>query len=158
MKIIERISGELKNIVEDKSILEIACGDSEFSLEISKYASSVLATDISLKRFLKRGLKDIPSNLTFEEMNAADLNLPDDRFDIVACYNALAHLEEDLDDVLQEMVRVVRKGGYILFVVTWKMEKRLIQRVAESLTAKGEEEYLKIVKKDYAIHIFHQVR
>ncbi|HHW47905.1 MAG TPA: hypothetical protein GXX14_04705 [Clostridiaceae bacterium] len=53
MKIIEKIVQDLSTYLSGKRIIEIACGDSNFSLTASKFAKEILATDISLERAKK---------------------------------------------------------------------------------------------------------
>ena len=126
MKVVEIISESLSSYLEGKKILEVACGDSDFSLTASKYANEVLATDISLERFKKRNLKVIPKNLYFKEMDAANLDIGNNSFDACICYNALGHLKSILIPVLTEMIRVTIEGGYLIFITTWKIDKNII--------------------------------
>lgn len=124
MKIADEIVKSLSDIIKNKKILEIACGDSEFSLSASKYASEIFATDISLERFYRRNIKEIPDNIKVYEMNAAELKLKDEEFDLTVCYNAIGHLVEMKDLVLSEMLRVTKKGGLLVLIATWTMIKK----------------------------------
>ncbi|MFZ5354875.1 MAG: class I SAM-dependent methyltransferase [Bacillota bacterium] len=132
MKAIDNITKTLCAYLEGKNILEIACGDSDFSISASKYAEKVLATDISLDRFKCRGLNNISDNIEFLEMSADALDLEDGTFDAAVCYNALGHLIEIIPSVFKEMVRVVKTGGLIVFASTWKMD-RILHQVIEDL-------------------------
>nr|WP_276575911.1 class I SAM-dependent methyltransferase [Oceanirhabdus seepicola] len=132
---------DLEAYLNDKKVLEIACGDSEFSLSASKYAKQILATDISLERFKRKNLKEIPQNIEFKEMDATDLILDNGTFDISICYNALGHLESVLNSVLMEMSRVTKENGYLLFIVSWKMDKRILLDLKEMI---NEYAHLKI--------------
>lgn len=67
MKMIHKIIADFSSYLEGKSILEIACGDSDFSLNAARYATHVCATDISLERINKRELSHIPRNIKFEQ-------------------------------------------------------------------------------------------
>lgn len=118
MRIIETIIQDLKAYLYGKKVLEIACGDSDFSLTTSKYAKKILATDISLERVKRRELKMIPPNIEFKEMNATNLEINDNSFDVSVCYNALGHLKSILRPVLTEMLRVTTKDGYLIFIAT----------------------------------------
>jgi ubiquinone/menaquinone biosynthesis C-methylase UbiE len=126
IRVIETIVQDLKTYLDSKKVLEIACGDSDFSLISSKYAEEVLATDISLERLKRKDLGIIRNNIQFKEMNATNLGIDNDTFDVSACYNALGHLENILRPVLIEMVRVTVQGGYLIFIATWKMDKEII--------------------------------
>jgi len=122
IRIVETIVQDLKVYLYGKRILEIACGDSDFSLTASKYAKEILATDISLERIKRRDLITIPNNVQFKEMNATNLKLDENSFDVSCCYNALGHLKSILRLVLTEMFRVTNQDGYLIFIATWKMD------------------------------------
>lgn len=126
MRVLETILQSLCSYLYDKKVLEIACGESDFSLTASKYAREVLATDISLERFKRRSLKAVPKNIDFKEMDATNLNIDDDSFDVCICYNALGHLQNILMSVLAEMIRVTAEEGYLIFIATWKIDKNVI--------------------------------
>jgi ubiquinone/menaquinone biosynthesis C-methylase UbiE len=125
MRVIETIMHDFITSLDGKKVLEIACGDSDFSLAASKYAKEVLATDISLERVKKKNLEVIPKNIRFKEMNAANLDIDSYSFDVSACYNGLGHLKSILRPVLMEMIRVTIEGGYLIFIATWKMDKEI---------------------------------
>lgn len=120
--------------MEGKKILEIACGDSEFSVNVLKYAKQVLATDISLERAKRRNLLGIAKNIEFKEMNATNLEVRDSSFDVTVCYNALGHLESILNSVISEMNRVTIKNGYLIFIVTWKIDKKIIYEIKNTIS------------------------
>lgn len=122
MRIVETIVHDLKAYLSGKKVLEIACGDSNFSLTTSKYAKEILATDISLERVKRRELEKIPNNVQFKEMNATNLDIDENSFDVSSCYNALGHLKSILRPVLTEMFRVTNQDGYLIFIATWKMD------------------------------------
>jgi ubiquinone/menaquinone biosynthesis C-methylase UbiE len=134
MRVVETIVQNLDTYLDGKKILEVACGDSDFSLYASKSAKEVLATDISLERLKRRNLDIIPKNLKFKEMDATNLDIDNDLFDITICYNALGHLESILRSVLIEMARVTTKDGYLIFIATWKMDKRIIPELKKIIS------------------------
>lgn len=129
MKIVERIVQDLKTYLDGKKVLEIACGNSDFSLTASKYAKEVLATDISLERIKRKNLKILPGNIHFKEMNAANLDIKENAFDVSVCYNALGHLKSILRSVLTEMFRVTSKDGYLMFIATWKIDIAIFDKL-----------------------------
>jgi len=124
MKVVEKIVEDLKNYLVDKKILEVACGDSNFSLCASQYAKEGVAIDISLERFKRRNI-GIPQNLVFKEMDATQLSFDNQSFDVSISYNTLGHLDTILGSVLKEMNRVTNTYGYLIFIATWKMDKRM---------------------------------
>lgn len=141
VKTVENIIKSLDAYVNGKKILEVACGDTDFSLQVSKYAKEVLATDISSERLARKNLDMIPENFEFREMDAASLDIESDSFDVSVCYNALGHLKSILDSILREMTRVTLEGGYLIFIATWKMDKKILQELKELI---GEYNNLKV--------------
>ncbi len=75
-----------------------------------------------------RSGEEIPQNIEFKEMDASDLMLDKDTFDISVCYNGLGHLKSVLDSVLMEMSRVTKENGYLIFIGTWRIDKRIIEK------------------------------
>lgn len=138
MRITETMVKVLSPYLNGKNVLEVACGDSEFSLNASKYAKEVLATDISLERIKRRKLPEVPENIEFREMNATGLNIDNDSFDVSVCYNALGHLENVLRPVLTEMTRVTKEGGYMMFLATWKMDKKVMEELEKIINEHDE--------------------
>lgn len=154
MKITEHIVETLEPYIRNRNILEVACGDSEFSINASKYAKEIVATDISLHRFKKRNLNVIPSNIIFEEMDAKSLNLENEIFDTTVCYNGLGHLDDILKEVVMEMDRVTKSKGYIIFIATWKMDKKIVDEVKEIFEGDMKNySFEELVKEKYKILI-----
>lgn len=150
MKRIDRIVEDLKSYFIERRVLEVACGDADFSLAISKYASSVLGVDISLARVARRSLHEIPNNVQFQEMNATHLDLEGGSFDVVVSYNALGHLVGVLKDCVSEMMRTLKKGGYLIFIATWKMDRMLIPNIRSLIaTRRTVQIYKDIENKAY---------
>ncbi|OPJ63592.1 class I SAM-dependent methyltransferase [Clostridium oryzae] len=130
MKIAETIiTKNLFSYLDGKKVLEVACGDSNFSLAACKYAKKVVATDISLDRLRKRNLQAFPSNIEFKEMDVTNLALEDNSFDATVCYNALGHLQNVLKPALDEMIRVTKPNGYLLLIATWSMDIRVLSKL-----------------------------
>lgn len=138
MKLIETIVEGLEHYLVGKRIIEIACGDSEFTIKASKYAKEIMATDISLERFQRKNFELIPKNIKFLEMNATNLMVDNGSFDITVCYNALGHLKNILGLALGEMVRVTTEEGYLMFIATWKMDKKTIAEVKDIISKYSE--------------------
>ena len=134
MKRIDRIVEDLKSYFIERSVLEVACGDADFSVTVSKYAKSVLGVDVSLARVERRSLREIPDNVQFQEMDATQLDLKGESFDVVVSYNAMGHLVGVLKDCVSEMIRVLKRGGCLIFMATWKMDRILIPNI-QSLRA-----------------------
>lgn len=129
MKKIEKIIESLKAHIDSKTLLEITCGDSEFSINAAKYADKVIATDISLYRIDRISKETIPSNLEFYEMDATRLEFEDNNFDLAVCCNGMGHLGDDALNAVNEMLRVIEPNGKAIILGTWKLEIPIIEKI-----------------------------
>lgn len=94
-------------------ILELGCGDGEFTRRIIGIKSSIVATDIT-PAVITRAQKNIHSkNVKFLLDNAENLNFKANSFDIVCGISILHHI--NTKKALQESYRVLKKGGSIFF-------------------------------------------
>lgn len=94
-------------------ILEIGCGDGEFTKRLVDTNSLIVATDITPK-LLAKGQQSIKAKgVQFLKEDAQDLNFPDNTFDIVCGVSVLHHV--DTHKALREAYRVLKKGGQIFF-------------------------------------------
>ena len=99
-----------------RDLLEVGCGAGAASLHIAeKYSLYVTGVDIdpgqiSLARWKANGA----SNVRFSEADATALPFGDSEFDIVMTQNVLHHVHDWLH-ALDEMNRVLRPGGYLVY-------------------------------------------
>ncbi len=110
-----KIFKEVKRIFNNNkiNILEIACSDGSFSkllLNNGYYVTGVDISEESIKKALENGINAIVGDV--EE----GLNFPNETFDAVIACEVIEHLF-DTDFFIQEMKRVIKKGGY-LFIST----------------------------------------
>lgn len=104
---------EVANIVKGRNILEIGCGTGMFTKKIIKNRANIAAVDIShdLLRKAKQEI-DLPE-VEFVLSDIEQLPFNNKTFDAVVGICVLHHL--NLDAVLPEVKRVLRKGGRIVF-------------------------------------------
>lgn len=114
----------IKEDVAGKTILEVACGSAEFSIEAAKTAAKVVCIDAETARIPA----DLPANVEFARMDATAMTCADASFDTVVMYNAMGRLEDVLGPVLAQCRRVVKPGGQIYAISTWMMEKYVIEQ------------------------------
>ena len=98
--------------VEDRNILEIACGTGRFSVMLAEQGADVVGLDISAA-MLQQGRKkaknaDLDGTLEFLRGDAGRLPFPDDYFDTVIAMRFF-HLADDPKAFLEEMRRVSRE-------------------------------------------------
>lgn len=94
-------------------ILDIACGTGRFSDHISKKGFNVIGIDYS-GEMLRQAVKKKNKNLNFIRGNAFNLPFKDSSFDSVIAMHFVYHYS-DINGILKEMHRVVKKGGVIIF-------------------------------------------
>lgn len=105
-------------------VLEIGPGPGRFTIELANLGASVVALDISAEQ-----LRLNQEQLTAEglanaveawvEGDVTDLSrYQDAEFDAVVCYGGpLSYVFEQADKAVEEMLRVVKPGGYVLLSV-----------------------------------------
>jgi len=97
--------------VEDRDVLEIACGTGRFTVMLAERGANVVGLDISAA-MLQQGRKkaqhaELAGTLEFLRGDAGRLPFPDDHFDIVIAMRFF-HLADDPESFLEEMNRVSR--------------------------------------------------
>lgn len=119
----EEIVRELLPDIADKTILEAACGGAEFSIAASGFARDVYCIDVDDSRLDTRIKRE---NIHFEQMDAAAMRYPDETFDAVFVYNALYHIRTQWEAIERECRRVLKPGGKIHIIATWKLDRSLL--------------------------------
>lgn len=118
------IGASLKPLIEDKvkagikkmSILDVGCGTGIIALELAKNFPDyrVDAVDINSLRFKKNKEKNKTHfNLNFYLADASHLPFDSDSYDIAFTRFLLEYIKKP-ENVIKEMIRVVRPGGYVL--------------------------------------------
>lgn len=98
-----------------ESVLELGCGDASLwrmNREKIPEKINVILSDISdgMIRDVRRSMKDMGEDFSFEVMDAHHINAPDESFDIVIANHVLFYCE-DLEKVCSEIKRVLKPGG-----------------------------------------------
>lgn len=96
-----------------KKILEIGCGNGEFSKRFLNTGMDMYCMDISPELISALSRQYDGTNLKFEVADAESLPYKDDYFDGVTGNGVLHHL--NIDICLKEIHRVLKKGGKIFF-------------------------------------------
>lgn len=113
----------LRNIPEKKKlrILEIGCGRGFYEGAVATLFPSSSITGIDLNgEYVSQAKRNIQSDrVHFATGDATRLSFPDNFFDIVLCTEVLEHITSDRL-VLQEMYRVLKKGGKAIITVPHK--------------------------------------
>ncbi len=119
-KIVQLIGPELEN----KDVLEVACGTADFSLSAAQYVRQAVCIDIDSGRL--NSLVKEQENISFRKMDAVEMSFESDTFDTVILYNALYHIKDQYDAIMAECRRVLKPKGYIILIATWKIDSSLM--------------------------------
>lgn len=104
--------------IENKTILEVACGAADFSVSASVYTDRVYCIDLDAGRLDSK----LAENLHFQIMDASKMDYKDDTFDTIILYNAFFHIHSQWIEIEQECKRVLKAEGVIYVVGTWKLD------------------------------------
>jgi 2-polyprenyl-6-hydroxyphenyl methylase/3-demethylubiquinone-9 3-methyltransferase len=107
----------LTRIVPDSRVLELGCGYGRVLERLAGKSRFVVGIDTSLASLkLARQSLISSSNCHLARMNAIQLALADDSFDVVICIqNGISAFHVDPAQLINEAVRVTRPGGSVLF-------------------------------------------
>lgn len=125
MRIVEKALAVVESHIADKDILEAACGTGDFSAAASKLAKSVKCIDLVDSRLGFRPGEI--ENLSFELGDVSMLNFPDASFDSVVMYNSLWHIKDVIEPAIDEFLRVVKPGGSVTIISTWRLDDAAIE-------------------------------
>jgi ubiquinone/menaquinone biosynthesis C-methylase UbiE len=112
-----KLLGDIKN----KKLLEIGCGSGRQAIELSQRGAQVTSIDIAEESVnaLQRKIKENKlKNIKVLKMNGESLTFPNNSFDRVYINCVLMHA--DKDKVIPESLRVLKKGGILVFKETIK--------------------------------------
>ena len=101
-------------VVKDKIVLDLACGEGYGSALLSLVANQVIGVDISDEAIAHaRTAYAARKNLKFECSNATDTSFPNAYFDLVVSFETIEHLTEQ-EEMLAEIRRVLKPEGILL--------------------------------------------
>jgi ubiquinone/menaquinone biosynthesis C-methylase UbiE len=107
---------QICNPKKGDQILEIGCGDGEFTNRLIASDSTIIASDLTyevLKRAQQKKVFMQAGNLSFKMDDAEFLSFRSDSLDTICGVSILHHL--DYKKALKEAFRVLRTGGEIFF-------------------------------------------
>ena len=101
------------DVVNEKDVLDLACGEGYGSFLMSRTARSVTGVDISDEAVRHASENYKKSNLKFNRGSASALDLPDASFDVVVSFETIEHLAEQ-EEMITEIRRVLRPEGFLV--------------------------------------------
>jgi len=102
-----------KNFVENKIVLDAACGEGYGGALLSDYAKHVSAIDIdktSIEHAKNRYKKE---NLEYIQTSVLTLPFENNSFDVIVSFETLEHLAEH-NEMISEFNRVLKKNGILI--------------------------------------------
>ena len=132
---VEKLVEQIRDILEGKMVLELACGTAVFSLAAAKYAKSVVCLDLDSSRLDKR-VPDM-QNLDYVLADAARTGLETGRFDMVILYNAFYHIKDQWPDILAEGKRLLKPSGLFFVISSWNLDKTLMEEKLSGIVQRG---------------------
>ena len=112
--------------IENKDVLEVACGTADFSVSAAQLANSVSCIDLDDSRLTDLTGKN---NVSFQIMDASEMTFLKDTFDTIVIYNAFFHIQTQWSEIEKECLRVLKSRGIIYIVGTWKLDTSLMKDV-----------------------------
>jgi len=107
----EKVFSKITKFLNKKdNICEFGCGDGSKLMHLKEYVKEVHGFDIS-KEAIKRAKKNVPSGKFFVSDNGKIFK--EGQFDVTITIATLEHVENPRK-FLEEMIRVTKKGGYII--------------------------------------------
>lgn len=100
------------NYIDNKDVLELACGAGQGLALLSKHARSVVGSDID-RQIVAKAQKNNPKNIIIEQFPAHEIPYNSGSFDVIILFEAIYYLP-DLQKALTEVSRVLRDDGIIL--------------------------------------------
>lgn len=123
--------------MENKMILEVACGAADFSDSASAYSDNIHCIDLDAQR-LNGKLRE---KLHFQIMDASKMDYADNTFDTIVLYNAFFHIQSQWTEIERECKRVLKTEGVIYVIGTWKLDVNIIMNVFGD-KAKWQDQFL----------------
>lgn len=100
-------------LVKDKIVLDLACGEGYGSNLMSEYATKVIGIDVSETTINHATSKYIRNNLRFICASATSTKLDNHIVDVVISFETIEHLV-DQEEMMQEIVRVLKPNGLLI--------------------------------------------
>lgn len=121
----------LRELMTDQHVLELACGDGYWTDELAEYAASVLATDINPNLIEQAKARELPEDVVqFAVTDALD---PQVEGEFTACFAGFwwSHIKrQDQVEVIARLRKVIGKDGLLVLVDNSQVdtEKTVIAR------------------------------
>jgi len=99
--------------VEDKVVLDIACGEGYGSAMLSNFANQVFGVDISEETINHAQSKYQKDNIEFKVGSCSEIPLKDSSIDIVVSFETIEHHDQH-EAMMNEVKRILKPGGLLI--------------------------------------------
>jgi ubiquinone/menaquinone biosynthesis C-methylase UbiE len=107
----------LKEFNRKESLLEVGCGDCQFTKDLRKFTDNMTAIDISAEQIERNRAKHPDIDFRCHDLAKA-MPFSDNQFQAIWCSEVIEHLSEPVI-ALQEMYRVLKPGGLLMVTVPY---------------------------------------
>jgi ubiquinone/menaquinone biosynthesis C-methylase UbiE len=101
------------DFIENKTVLDIACGNGYGSSLMSEKATTVYGVDIDQETVEKAKKSYLKKNLNFLTGSADKIPLADESVDVVVSFETIEHHDKH-DEMMVEIKRVLKKDGLLI--------------------------------------------
>lgn len=112
---------KLLNVQQGTAVLDVACGNGQFSRRLAELGAQVVATDFSAALIERARARTTSSNVTYKVVDATDeaqlLALGIGQFDAAVCNMALQDIA-DIAPLFRAVRRLVKQGGCLVFTIS----------------------------------------
>ncbi len=112
----EQIKLELSQLKDLGAVLELGCGNGNYTKSLLKESKSIFATDVSAEmlRVAKHQLKDFP-NVELGQANCYETGLEAETYDTIFMAN-LIHVVAEPKRAIEESLRLLKANGRLVLV------------------------------------------
>lgn len=134
---------ELINLksLEGKTILDVGCGNGQYSVFFAFYGANVYGIDISPVGISIAekiaAINGLSNKCSFSTQNITNIDFQEEFFDVIILHEALHHIIK-YPNVKQELLRVLKKGGKIFCAES--LDGNIFLKIGRIFTMKGQEQ------------------
>ena len=110
-----------RDVVSEKVVLDIACGEGYGSHFISEFAKTVIGMDVSQEAVEHAKRKYVKENLKFEVGECQSIPLEDNSVDVVVSFETIEHHDKHVE-MISEIKRVLCSNGILIISSPNKLE------------------------------------